>query len=124
MRLFLIDSLGALMSAFFLGIILAGFESFFGMPRLVLYALSLVACFYAMYSYWCHLRNYQNWQPYLKAIAIANVLYSITTLSLVIYFYQRLTLWGFIYFGLELLVLSVLIIVELKAVARRVKDEE
>ena len=114
-RLFLTDSLGALMSAFFLGIIMASFESFFGMPRLILYALSLVACIYAMYSYWCHLRNHENWQPYLKAISIANFLYCLITIGFVFYFYHQLTIWGLTYFLLELMVLAVLIIVEIKA---------
>ena len=43
-KLFLIDSLGALISAVMLGLVLTRFEHIFGMPQNVLYFLSFIAC--------------------------------------------------------------------------------
>ena len=88
-KLFLIDSLGAVLTAFFLGVILVRFEDSFGMPITILYYLSSIACVYAIYSISCYILLGNNWRPYLKAIAIANLLYCCTTIVLVFYFYQN-----------------------------------
>jgi hypothetical protein len=116
-RLFLIDGLGACLTAFFLVAILARFEDSFGMPRTVLYFLSLVACIYAIYSFCCHFFISSNWRPYLKAIAIANAIYCCLTFGLVIYFYPILTILGLLYFLLEIIVVSILVLIELKALS-------
>lgn len=113
--LFLIDALGALLTAFSLGVILVKFEESFGMPRRVLHFLSLVACIFMVYSFCCYFFIARNRRPYLKAIAIANMMYCCLTLGLVFYFYQSLTILGLIYFLLEIMVVSVLIFIELKA---------
>ncbi|MEL6140721.1 MAG: hypothetical protein AAFU67_03805, partial [Bacteroidota bacterium] len=43
-QLFLIDGLGATLTAICLGVVLTRLESLFGMPRTILIPLSLVAC--------------------------------------------------------------------------------
>ena len=113
-RLFLVDGFGAFLTAFFLGVILVKFEAYFGMPQSVLYILSAIACVYGIYSICCSVFIRSNWRPFLKVIAIANLLYCCLTIGLVIYFYQRLTILGLTYFLLELIVMVVLIIVELR----------
>lgn len=113
-RLFLIDSLGALLSAFLLGVILVQFESTFGMPRQVLYFLSFIACIFALYSFFCYLRIPQNWRPFLKAIAFANLIYCCITIGLLFYFRQKITVWGMIYFILEIGIVISLVSIELK----------
>jgi peptidoglycan/LPS O-acetylase OafA/YrhL len=111
-RIFLIDSLGALLSAFFLGVILVKSEDRFGMPRTTLYALSSVACLFMIYSLCCYFFNFSNWKPYLKTIIIANSIYCCLTIGLIFYSYKSLTILGLIYFILELIVLIVLVFVE------------
>jgi hypothetical protein len=81
----------------------------------VLYFLSFVACIFMVYSFCCYFFITRNRRPYLKAIAIANMMYCCLTLGLVFYFYQSLTILGVIYFLLEIIVVSVLIFIELKA---------
>ncbi len=112
--LFLIDSLGALLSAFMLGIILARFEDIFGMPQDVLYLLAGIACIFSVYSFCGFLGLFKNRKPYLKAIAIANLLYCCLTLALLIFYYEKLTAVGLVYFGLEMAVVVVLVTFELK----------
>ncbi|AQG79762.1 hypothetical protein [Spirosoma montaniterrae] len=56
----------------------------------------------------------QSWKPYLRLIAIANLLYCGLTAGLMIYFYQRLTVWGLAYFVAEIIVVAGLALVELK----------
>ena len=111
-QIFLIDSFGALISAFSLGVVLVIFESHFGMPRNVLYILAAVACLFAIYSFSCALRMPKKWQPFLKAIALANFIYCCATLFLLFYFYQHLTVLGITYFVLEIMVILILIKIE------------
>ena len=100
--LFLIDSLGGLLSALLLGVVLARFEAIFGMPQKVLYFLSCFAGVYATYSFVSYWLMKENWRPYLKGIAIANGLYCCLTIGLVIYHRKALTHWGLSYFLLEI----------------------
>lgn len=113
-KLFLADSLGALLSAFLLGVVLASFEGTFGMPRKILYCLSSAACVFAIYSFLCYWRIEENWRPYLRVIAIANLMYCCITIGLVISFRQELTHWGLTYFLLEIVVILILVFAELK----------
>lgn len=113
-KLFLLDGIGALLSAFLLGVILANFESTFGMSKKVLYFLAVLPCFFAIFSFTSYFRNVKNWRPYLKAIAIANLTYCCLTAFLVFYFYEQLTALGVAYFLLEIAVIVILVYIELK----------
>lgn len=113
-RLFLIDSLGAVVSAFFLGVILVRFESAFGMPVNVLYLLTFAACVFAIYSATCYLKTPANWQPFLKTIALVNLTYTCLTIGLMIHFYEKLTLLGLAYFVGELAIVITVAGIELK----------
>jgi peptidoglycan/LPS O-acetylase OafA/YrhL len=112
--LFLIDGVGALLSAFLLGVVLASAETTFGMPRKTLYFLAALACLFALYSFWNHVRFNENWRPQLRGIAIANLLYCGLTAAFVIYFRQELTKWGLTYFLLEMVVVLCLVAIEFK----------
>jgi CHASE2 domain-containing sensor protein len=116
-QLFLIDGLGAMLSALLLGVVLARFETTFGMPLKALYFLSCLACVYAVYSFLSYWRIRENWRPYMQAIAIANLFYCCLTMGLVIYHRQELTKLGLLYFLLEVVVIIGLIIMELKTVS-------
>jgi hypothetical protein len=116
-RLFLIDGLGAFCTAFFLAAILATFEQFFGMPRKVLYPLALVVCGYGIYSCCCYFFVRGTWRSYLKLIMMANFLYCLASIALVVYFYHRLTILGLAYFFIELIVLAGLLLIEQRVLA-------
>ena len=117
--LFFVDGIGAWFSAFLLSMVLAKFESTFGMPLNVLIILALVPGFFAFYSFACYFFLKDNWSPFLKSIAIANLLYCLVTIGLVIYHYEKLTFLGVGYFAIEVLVVSVLIVLEFKASSKR-----
>lgn len=108
-QLFFVDGLGAGLTAFSLSVLLANFEASFGMPVPVLTVLALIATFYAFYSFGCYFFLRHNWHPYLRAIAVANLLYGVATASLVVRHYEQLTLLGLGYFAIELLVLAILV---------------
>ena len=113
-KLFLVDSMGAVLTAFMLGCVLASFESMFGMPESVLHVLALIACIFAVYSFVCYLRLKENWRPYLKAIAIANLSYCVLSLGCVVYYYELMSALGVLYFVLEVIIVIPLVGLELK----------
>lgn len=114
-RLFLVDGLGALLSAFVLSVILVRFEDTFGMPRVSLLWLAAIAAMLSLFSISCSLRDPEHWRLPMRLIGSANLLYCCLTVGLVIYFRQALSSLGFSYFAGELVVVVALAIVELKS---------
>lgn len=113
-KLFLIDCLGALLSAILYGAVLAQLEDVFGMPPKVVYPLSILAGIYAIFSGSCYLLNLKNWKPFLRIIALANLLHCCLTIGLVVAYCQEITSLGLLYFAGELVIVVSLAIVELK----------
>lgn len=113
-KLFLIDGLGALLSAFLLGIVLIRFESSFGIPRNILYFLSLTACALATYSLTCYFLAKKIRKLHIKIIGWANFCYCCLTLGLLFYFYEKITALGIFYFLGEVAIIVTLAIVELR----------
>ena len=118
-HIFLLDCLGALLSAFLLGVALPSFQPIFGMPSKVLYGLAALAGLFAIYSFWNYRWFKENWRPYLRGIAIVNLLYCGLTAALVIYFRQELTRWGLLYFLQEMVVIIALVMLEFKTITRK-----
>ncbi len=114
-RLFLIDAFGALVSIFFLGFVLVWLEDKIGMPKDVLYFLAAFPVFFALYSFACYFLLKKKYSLFLKGIAIMNLLYCFLTISLLLFHDHDLTLLGWTYFIIELLILSLLIRLEWKA---------
>lgn len=116
--LFLVDSLGAFTTAFFLFAILRPFNQHVGIPQLVLTYLSIIALLFCFYSMTCFLLIKNNWQPFLKIISIANLLYCCLTIGIVVYYYHTLTILGVAYFLVEIVIVFGLVFVELKTVSK------
>lgn len=121
--LFLIDSIGALTTAFFLFVVLRKFHAYFGMPGKVLTYLSVLAVFFGMYSAACFFFLKENFAPFFRFIGIANILYCALTTGLLITYYPVLTLVGITYFLIEMVIICVLSYVEL-TMATRNKEKQ
>jgi hypothetical protein len=117
-NLFLLDSLGALLSAVMLGFVLTKYEIFFGMPADVLHILAVIPCVFALYSFLGFLIKTKNERLYLTIIATVNLLYCCITTFYVFNFYQQLTIWGLSYFIGEIIVVVTLALYELR-IARK-----
>ena len=113
-KLLLVDALGGLLSVALLTAVVARFERYFGMPQHVVYFLSFLAGIYVMYSFGCYFFMQRNQAAFLKPIAIANLMYSCITIALIYYFYQKLTILGFMYFFVEAIIVLVLGVAGLK----------
>lgn len=115
-KLFLIDSLGALLSTFFLFVILKRYEEYFGMPQEVLNYLAAIAFAFFLYSFACFYFLKKKWKIFLGIIISANLLYTFLTLSLVIYHLKTLTPLGIIYFVVEKMLVIGLVSIEIRTV--------
>ncbi len=113
-KIFLVDCLGALLSAISLGIILPLFDSFFGLPQSILYSLAIIALIFGMYSLVCYLIAVKIWRIWLLIIALANTLYALLSIVILFIFSQYLTFFDGLYFIIELVILTLLIVLELK----------
>lgn len=112
--MFLIDGLGAILTSLLLSQVLARFEAVFGMPRDILWLLAGVAACFAVYSISCHLFLTKNGKPYLQGIAVANMIYCLTTLGLVLYLWASLTYLGLAYFIGEMIIILILVKLEFR----------
>ena len=121
-NLFLIDSLGALLSAMMLGLVLTHYEAFFGMPTDVLHVLTVISCVFSFYSFLCFLIKTKNERFYLGIIAIANLLYCCLTTTYIFIFYSKLTIWGLLYFIGEIIIVALLALYELKIARNTLKN--
>ena len=120
-KLFLIDGLGALVTALSLSLLLANFQAFFGMPIAFLYPLAAVASVFALYSFSCFRLLKKNWGKFLLIIALANLTYCAVTLYLVISLFEQLTIWGVLYFIGEIVIVVGLAVVELRVATNKVQ---
>lgn len=108
-RVFLMDGLGALLSAAFLGGVLPSFQIQVGMPLGVLYWLALLAVLLALYSLTClALADCAN-PRWLRLLSRFNLAYCLLTLSLMGVYSGQLTPLGFGYFLAELVVVGLLV---------------
>lgn len=119
--LFLVDGFGALLSAFFLAVLLVKFEKFVGLPASSLHFLAGFPILFAVYDFYYYFKLVENWAYYLKGIAIMNCLYCLLSLGVAFYHSDTILFWGWAYFSIEIALILLLVYVELK-VARMVKN--
>ncbi|MFK8058385.1 MAG: hypothetical protein AB8F78_19830 [Saprospiraceae bacterium] len=117
--LFLIDGFGAMLSAFMLGFVLMNNQPLIGMPVEVLQILASIPCIFAMYSFAGRFIIKGRVEPYLKWIAIANLMYCLTTAGLVLLFFPELTGLGIAYFVVEIAIVVYLSRAELIVALKR-----
>ena len=112
-QMFLVDSLGALVSALLLGIVLVQFNDLFSIPVNVLYPLAAIALAFCMYSLTCYLLVKKNSKLYLRLIAVLNLMYCLLTISLVFYHHNTLSVLGYLYFTGEIIIIALVAYTEL-----------
>lgn len=118
-NLFLIDGLGAILSAVMLGVVLVALNSYIGLSSNTLYILAVIPIFFALYDFVVYLVNSKNWRPYLRIIAIANLLYCVFSIVILFTHLDSLKLLGWIYFVGELIIVGGLAIYELRVANSR-----
>ena len=118
--LFLIDSLGAVLTGFILFVIMRQLNESIGMPKTVLTYLSFIAICFCIYSTACFLFLKERWTPFIRLIGVANLLYCALTVGLLIKYHSLLTIIGTICFLIEIVIICGLSYLELN-VATEIK---
>jgi len=111
----LIDGLGALLSAFLLGVVLVRFQSLVGIPIKTLYFLAILPCFFAVYDLFCYFFAKSRSGGFLKGIAIINVLYCLLSLGLAFSHQEVMTGLGWLYIIVEIIIVLFIASIEWKA---------
>lgn len=120
--IFLIDGLGALLTAFLLFVVLRSFNEYFGIPKEILNYLSAIAAGLCIYSTLCFLFLKTNWILFIRVIAFANLFYCILTVGLLIIYCPLITIAGITYFFVEMVIICGLSYAELN-VAKEIKEK-
>lgn len=113
MTLFLVDSIGAFMTAFSLFFVMRHFDEYFKMPEIELTYLSAIALSYSIYSGGCYLFLQRGLMSFMKFIGFANLVYCALTLGLLIKYYTLLTKIDVTYFTTEIAIVCALGYLEL-----------
>lgn len=112
--LFLVDGFGALLSFFLLGIVLVEFEAYFGIPKSTLYILASLPLLFAVYDFICYKIVMKKIGLFLKFIAFFNLAYCFISIGFAVYHYSSITVLGYAYLLVEILILVFLITLEFK----------
>lgn len=123
-KIFLLDGFGAIVSAILLGIVLARFETIFGIPKPTLYILAALPCLFAMYDFYCYFKIDKKIGLYVTGIAIANLLYCALSIGFSIFHIDKLTNFGWAYIIGEILLVTAIAIWELTVAKGLLKNDK
>ena len=113
-KLFLIDGIGALTSAFLLGIVLVEFQPLFGLPVSTLYFLASFPVFFALFDYYAYHKESKFIPIGLKSIATLNIFYCIVSIGFALYHNVSISFLGWCYILVEVGIISILAFWEMK----------
>lgn len=117
--IFLIDGLGAFISAFMLAFVLKWFANYVQIPPKMLCILTLPALVYMFFSLSCYIVKVKNRDFFLKIILTGNILYFCLSIFATFIFYSSINILGLIYLGSECLVLLFLICLEYELLTQK-----
>jgi len=113
-NIFLIDAGGALLSAFFLGVLLPKYQHFFGIPLNALHVLASIPILFVIYDIACYFLVSKNLAIFIRTIALLNILYSIISLTFAFIHYHQVTTFGWIYIIVEITIILTLASIEIR----------
>ena len=122
-RLFIIDATGALFSVFMLGYILIKFNYFFGIPKSTLYLLAIIPAFFILLDLYSYVKKDIRINNFLKVISILNILYCWLSMSLAFYHLKTITILGWAYLIVEIIIILILASIQL-IVAEKLTNEQ
>lgn len=104
-RIFLIDGIGALLTAFLLLVFIRSMPHVFGVPAALIFSLAATAGIFAIYSFSCHFVFKTKKPIFLRILAILNMLYCMATTIFALLLNESTTTVGVIYFTGEILLI-------------------
>ena len=117
-KTFLMDALGAAVSAILLGVVLVKLERVFGIPESTLYFLAAFPILFILYDLFCLTKNKNDLGPFLKLIAVVNITYCCLSIGMTIYHLNTITIFGYLYILIEVIITFTLAIFEYKVASK------
>lgn len=117
-QVFLVDGVGALISALFLGLILIKHQPVIGLPESALYFLASFPVLFAVYDFFCFAFLKLKARALLKGIAYANLCFCLTSLIVTLFHFQLITFLGLLYILIEVFIVAGLAFTELRIAKR------
>ena len=90
------------------------FVTLFGIPKSTLYFLATLPCLFAIYDFYCYFKNNKNFKKNIKTIAYVNITYCCLSIILAIHHNNVITNLGWTYIIIEILIVYMLAMIELK----------
>lgn len=121
--IFLFDGIGALMSLLFTGIVLPFFSTRLGLSKEALHFLAVFPLLFSIYSLSCYffVRATQKWM--LTLIIGANSLYCLISGTFIL-FYSQLSGLGALLLFLEILILLLIVVLEIRILRQNFLPQE
>jgi len=113
-HMFFVDGLGALISAFFLGVPMVHFNEYIGIPIRALYGLATLALVFLVYDLFCLFFLKEGQSKYLYIIAGVNMGYCLLSVGVAIFHRSSLTFWAWLYIIVEIVLISFIVNLEIK----------
>ncbi len=115
-NIFILDAVGALISAACLGIVLPMMQNWVGLPVTTLYFLSMFPMLFAVYSLSCFYYVDHANPKWLNIISTLNTLYCILTFSILCFHWNDVQNFGALYFISEIIIVLWVVAVERKII--------
>lgn len=117
-NIFLLDGIGAILSACFTGLILTRYSLFLGINVSLLQSLALLPTAYALYSLSCYflVSKIRPWM--LLTVISANLFYCLISAALIL-FRERITSLGKTLLTAEIIIILLVVFVEIKVLKRK-----
>ena len=113
-KLFLIDGIGAILSVILLLFLVGGLHSIFGIPTTYLHLLAIFAVLFAFFDFYIYFKTQEKHSIALKIIVLMNIFYCFISIGVVIFLFDKITIFGMLYLGAEILIIAILSSIELK----------
>ncbi len=95
-KFFLIDGIGALTSAFLLGVVLVQFETVFGIPIKVLKILATLPILFALFDIYGFCSSSRKTPQLLSVLGYVNLIYCALSLGLAFLHIETITIFGWL----------------------------
>ena len=117
-RWLLLDAAGALLSVLILGLLIPVVRTFFRFPLDMLYVLAVIPAGYIVVDLIGYFVIGGDGRRVLRFVAICNFLYCLVAIGMAINHASTLTVWGWVYVSVEVLVIATLAAVEMRVALR------
>ena len=122
-QLFLLDALGAFITATFIGVVMRSHFDIFGLAAQEAFVMSFIAYSFFCFSGICYLFVRNKQYQYILIIASANLLYTLLSFFIFLNHFKDLTPFGIVYLISEIVTIMLLVTLEFSVAKNLMKKK-